>query len=98
MAIHIRRRQFIFTLGGAAVAWPFAARAQQSERVRRIGVVIPLNASDPDAQPRMMTFQRALRELGWTEGRNIQIDYRWTGADADRIVAHATEAAAAART
>ena len=90
----MKRREFITLLGGAATAWPVLVRAQ--ERVNRISVLIPIAASDPDVQPRVMTFQRALQELGWTVGRNLQIDYRWTGADAGHIRAYAREAVEAA--
>src|SRR5262249_19624160 len=80
----MRRRDFI-ALGGAAAAWPLAARAQQRERMRRIGVLMALASDDPEAQARNAAFLQALSELGWTVGRNVQIDYRWSGADADRI-------------
>jgi putative ABC transport system substrate-binding protein len=88
MASHIERRKFLATLGGAA-AWPLAARAQQSERVRRIGVLIV--AGDPEGQVRMLALKQGLQELGWTDGRNIQIETRFSGADAGRIQAHAAE-------
>ena len=93
MASYIERRKFLATLGGAA-AWPLAARAQ-ADRVRRVGVLIPLAENHPEAQPRAMAFQRALQELGWTEGRNVHIDYRFA-ASAERILAHATELVALA--
>jgi ABC-type uncharacterized transport system substrate-binding protein len=80
----MRRREFIAVLGGAA-AWPLAARAQPGERMRRIGLLMTLAADDPEAQARNAAFLQALGKLGWTVGRNVQIDYRWTGADADRI-------------
>jgi putative tryptophan/tyrosine transport system substrate-binding protein len=86
----VRRREFITLLGGAASAWPLGASAQQPDRVRRIGVLIPLAEDHSEAQPRVMAFQRALQELGWTEGRNIHIDYRFA-TSAERILAHATE-------
>src|SRR5262245_25092765 len=72
MAIHLRRREFIFTLGGAAAAWPLAARAQQPERMRRIGVLMGLAESDPEGQSRIVAFRKTLQDLGWTEGRNVQ--------------------------
>ena len=72
----IRRREFITLLGGAATAWPFAARAQQPERMRRIGALMYLAADDPDSPALVAAFARGLQELGWIEGRNIQIDYR----------------------
>jgi hypothetical protein len=90
----MRRREFISLVGGAA-AWPLTARAQQGERMRRIGVLIPLAENHPEAQPRAMAFQRALQELGWMEGRNVHIDYRFA-ASAERIAAHATELVALA--
>ncbi len=76
----LERREFITLLGGAATAWPLAARAQQGERMRRIGVLNYLAADDPDSSPRVAAFAQAMQELGWHDGRNIQIDYRWGGA------------------
>jgi len=73
----MRRREFITLLGSAALAWPFAARAQQGERVRRIGVLMTLAESDPEAQAFVAAFREGLQKLGWTDGRNIQIDTRW---------------------
>jgi putative ABC transport system substrate-binding protein len=87
----IRRRDFITLLGGAAAAWPLAARAQQTERMRRIGVLMPLDESDPLAKSFVSAFTRALAGLGWTEGRNLRIDLRWASGDADRIRAFAQE-------
>jgi putative ABC transport system substrate-binding protein len=84
MAIHLRRREFIFTLGGAAAAWPLAARAQQPERMRRIGVLMGLAESDPEGQSRIVAFRKTLQDLGWTEGRNVQTDYYWAAGDVDR--------------
>jgi putative ABC transport system substrate-binding protein len=75
MASHIERRKFLATLGGAA-AWPFAARAQQRERVRRIGVLLPAVADDPVWQARVGAFLQALALHGWTIGRNVHIDTR----------------------
>jgi len=74
----IRRRDFITLLGGAAAAWPLAARAQRTERVRRIGMLQPLAADDPEAQLRVSAVNGRLKELGWTDGSNVRIDYRWT--------------------
>ena len=87
----MKRREFITLLGGAAAAWPLQARAQQPERVRRIGVLNYLAADDPDSSPRVAAFAQALQELGWHDGRNIQIDYRWGGGDLDRSRRYATE-------
>jgi ABC-type uncharacterized transport system substrate-binding protein len=88
----IRRREFI-TLLGVAAAWPFAARAQQPERIRLIGVITGtgVNADDADMQARFAAFQQALRELGWTQGRNVQIEYRFASGDPDNIRRHAAE-------
>jgi len=83
MAIHIRRREFIFTLGGAAAAWPLAARAQQTDQVRRIGVLMNFPSSDPEGKALLAEFTRHLAELGWTEGRNVRIDARWGGSNVD---------------
>ena len=72
----IRRREFITLLGGAA-AWPLGARAQQGDRVRRIGVLMGFDENDPDIKPRVPAFTQALADLGWTDGRNMRIDLRW---------------------
>jgi putative ABC transport system substrate-binding protein len=84
MTINIARRQFISALGSVAVAWPRAARAQQTDRMRRVGVLMHMAADDPDGQARVAVFLQGLQELGWTDGRNVRIDYRWAAADADR--------------
>ena len=76
----MRRREFITLLGGAAAAWPLAARAQQAERMRRIGVLMNLAADDPEGQARIAAFLQGLQQLGWTDGRNVRIDYRWAAA------------------
>ena len=86
----MKRRQFITLLGGAAAAWPFAADAQQADRVRRIGVLMS-TADDRDGQARVAALQEGLQKFGWTEGRNIRIDYRWAAGDADRMRVYATE-------
>jgi ABC-type uncharacterized transport system substrate-binding protein len=88
----MRRREFITLLGGAAAAWPLAARAQQPDRIRRIGSLSGI-ANDAQMQARMSTFVQALEQLGWTEGRNVQIDYRWGGGDAESIRRQAAELA-----
>jgi len=80
----MRRRDFIAVLGGAA-AWPLAARAQSSDRMRRIGVLIPYAESDVQSQAQRAAFHEGLQQLGWTIGRNVTIDYRWTGGDFSRI-------------
>jgi ABC-type uncharacterized transport system substrate-binding protein len=77
MAIHIGRREFIAAVGGAAVAWPLAAGAQQPERMRRISVLMAVTERDPESQFRVNAFEAGLRELGWVEGRNLWIEYRW---------------------
>jgi ABC-type uncharacterized transport system substrate-binding protein len=90
----VNRRDFIALTGGAAAAWPLAARAQQGERIRRIGVLMYLPADDPEGQARFAALVQALTQLGWTEGRNLRIDTRW--ANADDIRSHAMELAALA--
>jgi ABC-type uncharacterized transport system substrate-binding protein len=95
MIAEMRRREFITLLCGAA-AWPLAARAQQGERMRRIGVLMPLFAGDPEAQVRSTVFAQSLQQLGWTVGRNLQIDYRFAGGEADRIRQYAAELVALA--
>jgi len=86
----MRRRDFITLLGGAAV-WPLAARAQQPERTRRIGVLINLTAEDPESPARLAAFAQGLADLGWTIGRNLRIDYRWPGGDPESIRKDAEE-------
>ena len=86
----IRRRKLITLLGGAA-AWPVAARAQQGERVRRIGVLMGLVANDQEAQSRVAAFEHVLRELGWVKGRNLWIEYRWAGGGENVLRDHAAE-------
>src|SRR5262249_32541372 len=86
---HTRRREFITLLGGAA-AWPLAARAQQGERMRRIGVLMGV-ADDAAGRAPVQGVQQGLQELGWIEGRNVDIDYRWTGGDPTRIRPYAAE-------
>src|SRR5262245_973977 len=90
----MRRREFIIALGGAAAAWPIGARAQQGERLRRIGVLLYLAADDAEGQARLATFAQALNQLGWSDGRNVRIDTRW--ATADDVRAHAAELVALA--
>jgi ABC-type uncharacterized transport system substrate-binding protein len=87
----MRRREFITLLGSAAAAWPRAARAQQPDRMRRIGVLISLAADDPQGQARLAAFVEGLQQLGWTDGRNVRIDARWSAGDADRGRRYAAE-------
>jgi putative ABC transport system substrate-binding protein len=87
----MQRREFITLLGGAVVAWPRAARAQQADRMRRVGVLESRAADDREGQARLAVFLQGLQELGWTDGRNVRIDYRWAAADADRYRTYAAE-------
>jgi putative ABC transport system substrate-binding protein len=91
----MRRREFIGVLGGAA-AWPVLARAQQPERVRRIGVLMNLAADDPEGLGRFTAFVQGMQEAGWTDGRNLRIDTRWAGGDPDRVRKYTTELVALA--
>jgi putative ABC transport system substrate-binding protein len=86
----MNRRKFIAALGGAA-AWPLAAHAQQGDRVRRIGVLMPLDENDPEEKLRYSTFTQALAGFGWTDGRSVRIDLRWGGDDINRARALAQE-------
>ena len=81
----MRRREFIALVGGAAAAWPVTARAQQAERVRRLGVLMAVAESDADARNGVSILQERLQKLGWKDGNNIRIDYRWGNGDPDRI-------------
>jgi putative ABC transport system substrate-binding protein len=87
----MRRRDFIARIGGAAAAWPLAARAQQGERMRRIGVLMHTAADEPESQARLAAFMQGLQELGWAVGRNMRIDYRWSVGDAARLRKDAAE-------
>ena len=87
----MKRRDFITLLGGAAAAWPLAARGQQGERVRRIGVLLPFDEDDPVAKTLVSAFTKALADLSWTDGRNVRMDLRWAGGDIDRIREFAKE-------
>src|SRR6266567_16678 len=82
---------FITLLGGAAAVWPLAARAQQPSGMRRIGVLMDLAENDPEGEARIAAFLQGLAQLGWTNGRNVRIDTRWTAGDADRIRRQAAE-------
>jgi putative ABC transport system substrate-binding protein len=92
----MRRREFITRLGGAAAAWPFVARAQQTEQMRRVGVLMNLAADDAEGQARLTALAQGLQELGWTDGRNLRIDYRWGAGDTDRHRKYAAELVALA--
>jgi putative ABC transport system substrate-binding protein len=81
----MRRREVIGLLGGAAVSWPLLARAQQAERMRRIGILMPLTAEDAYDQARLAAFLQGLQQDGWSVGQNLRIDTRWGGGDVDRI-------------
>ena len=81
----MRRRDLIKGFVGSVAAWPTVTRAQQRDRLRRIGVLMALAADDPAGQARFVAFVQALQELGWTDGRNVRIDTRWAAGDADRF-------------
>src|SRR6516162_3495092 len=85
----MKRREFIAGLG--AVAWPLVARAQQGDRVRRIGVLMSLDENDSWGKPRVSAFTQVLADLGWTAGRNVRMDFRWAGGDNNRTRAFAQE-------
>jgi putative tryptophan/tyrosine transport system substrate-binding protein len=78
----MKRRQFITLLGGAAAAWPLAARGQQPDRMRRIGVLVPYDEGDPENKARLTSFRQGIEKRGWSEGRNVRIDYRYAPAGA----------------
>jgi putative ABC transport system substrate-binding protein len=92
----MKRRKFISLLGGAAAAWPLAARAQPGERMRRIGVLMSLAAGDPEAQARLVAFVQGLQELGWSVGRNARLDIRWAGGEPELFRRYAAELVALA--
>jgi putative tryptophan/tyrosine transport system substrate-binding protein len=96
MASYIARREFLAALGGAAAAWPLAARAQQTERMRRIGVLMAGAAGDPEGQARLVAFVQGLQEQGWTVGRNVQLDVRWTAGEPNLTRRYAAELVALA--
>ena len=96
MAINVARRKFIAAFGSAAVAWPLAVRAQQRERMRRIGMLMAYDAKDPQVQTRNAAFLQGLQQLGWTVGQNIQIDYRWSAGTMDDTRKYAAELVALA--
>jgi len=92
----MRRREFIKVIAGSAVGWPLAARAQQGERIRRVGVLMAVTADDAEAQARIAAFVRGLQQLGWSIGKNIQVDYRLAGIDPDTLRKYAAELVALA--
>jgi len=92
----MKRREFISLLGGAAAGWPLAARAQQPERIRRIGVLLPGRSDDAEYQTRQAAFLQALQQLGWASGRNVQIDTRWAAGDTNLIRKYVAELVALA--
>src|SRR5215468_2139147 len=96
MTVTIGRRKLLVALGGAAAVWPLAARAQQPERMRRIGLLLTGAADDPESLARVGAFLQGLQELGWTDGRNVRLEYRWGSADAERIRKSAAELVALA--
>jgi putative tryptophan/tyrosine transport system substrate-binding protein len=87
----MQRREFITLIGGTAAMWPLAAGAQRAERMRRLGMLMSNSEDDPLAQARVTAFRQALAELGWAEGRNLNIEWRWTGGDIARVREYATE-------
>src|SRR5262245_42929149 len=87
----MRRRDFITGIAGSAAVWPLTALGQQGERVRRVGVLSPFAENDPEVRANLIAFQESLEQLGWSDGRNVRIDYRWGGADPERIRAHAKD-------
>ncbi|MGB6862346.1 MAG: ABC transporter substrate-binding protein, partial [Pseudolabrys sp.] len=91
----MRRRDFLGILGGAA-AWPVASKAQQAERVRRVGILSILGSDDPEGQARTAVFEQTLQELGWTVGRDLKIETRHSGADLDSLRRYAAELVALA--
>jgi ABC-type uncharacterized transport system substrate-binding protein len=94
--LDVRRREFIALLGGGAVSWPLAGRAQQGERVRRIGALMNLASSDSEGQDRVAAFMQGLQDAGWAVGRNVRIDYRWGAGDPNLFRKYAAELVALA--
>src|SRR5262245_39887242 len=86
----MKRREFMAGLGSSAV-WPNIAQAQVAERVRRVGVLMNLAADDPEGQARLAAFQQGLQQLGWTDGRNLRVDVRWSAGDVQRMHTYAGE-------
>jgi putative ABC transport system substrate-binding protein len=87
----MKRREFITLLGGAAVAWPLAALAQQTDKVRRVGVLMGYDEADPEAKALLSEFTQGLSELGWTDGRNLRVDVRWAPGRTDLMHTFAKE-------
>src|SRR5207244_3747627 len=87
----VKRREFITLIGGAAAAWPFAAHAQQSNQIRRVAALVANTLDDPESALRHAAFERGLQELGWVIGRNVQLEYRFAGRNADDIRKNAAE-------
>ena len=94
--LDVRRREFITLLGGAAAAWPLAARAQQGERMRRIGVLLSTGEGNPQRQAQLAALVQRLTELGWADGRNARLDVRWTAGSVDAARKYAAELVALA--
>src|SRR5262245_16275718 len=92
----IGRREFLATIGCAAAAWPVAARAQQPERMRRVGVLTTFAETDPEAKVWLAAFESGLQKLGWTPGHNLRIDHRWAAGDEKRLQSYAAELVGAA--
>src|SRR5947207_13819357 len=87
----MRRRDFVRAIVGSATAWPLTLRAQQTDPIRRIGMIFSLAATDPESQQRKKAFEQGLQEFGWTDGRNVRIEYRYGAGDADNIRKYAAE-------
>ena len=87
----MRRREFVTLIGGAAAAWPLVARAQQTEPIRRIGVLVNRGADDAEGQARLAALKQGLEPLGWSDGRNVRIDVRWGEDDVERERKYAAE-------
>src|SRR5262245_49683944 len=87
----MRRREFISLVCCATVAWPLTARAQQSENLRRIGVLMSVAANDPEGKARFAAFEQGLQQLGWVDGRNVSIEIRWSGGKSDDARKYAAE-------
>src|SRR5437016_8762425 len=92
----MKRRAFLGAMGGAAIAWPLAARAQQPERIRTVGLIVAAAADDPEFQARIAALRQGLAQLGWSEDRNLRIDIRWATTNPDLVRKHAAELAALA--